>query len=99
MKGLEGISVRQDRTVRDSCGSVVQFLYGEDGLDVTKASYLKFDPSRRDDQTKYLIENHLVHFMNTLHANLNFSRLLTVLYLSMFLMRLYFIIILFNIKQ
>ena len=71
MKGLEGISVRQDKTVRDSCGSVMQFLYGEDGLDVTKASYLKFDPSRRDDQTKWLIENHLVRF----HANLKFSRL------------------------
>jgi len=58
MKGLEGLTVKYDNTVRDSDGSVIQFLYGEDGLDVTKASYLKYDQSDKN-QTKYLIENHL----------------------------------------
>ena len=29
-----------DQTVRDSDGSVLQFLYGEDGLDVCKSQYL-----------------------------------------------------------
>ena len=61
MKGLEGLTVKYDNTVRDSDGSVIQFLYGEDGLDVTKASYLKYDQSDKN-QTKYLIENHLVIF-------------------------------------
>ncbi|ODA83687.1 hypothetical protein RJ55_02202 [Drechmeria coniospora] len=41
IKGLEGVSVAYDTTVRDADGSIIQFLYGEDGLDVTKQSYLK----------------------------------------------------------
>jgi DNA-directed RNA polymerase I subunit RPA1 len=41
VKHLEGISVHYDNTVRNSDGTVVQFLYGEDGLDVTKSKYLE----------------------------------------------------------
>ena len=37
--GMEGVMVNYDGTVRDSDGSVMQFLYGEDGVDVAKASY------------------------------------------------------------
>ena len=44
IKHLEGIRVHYDHTVRDSDGSVVQFLYGEDGLDVTKQAHL--DPKQ-----------------------------------------------------
>jgi DNA-directed RNA polymerase I subunit RPA1 len=33
--------VAYDHTVRDSDGSVVQFLYEEDGLDVTRISHLR----------------------------------------------------------
>lgn len=33
--------VQYDLTVRDSDGSVVQFLYGEDGLDVPKTQFLQ----------------------------------------------------------
>ncbi|KAJ3341934.1 hypothetical protein HDU93_003755 [Gonapodya sp. JEL0774] len=40
IKHLEGLRVHYDSTVRDSDGSVVQFLYGEDGLDVMKGKYL-----------------------------------------------------------
>ena len=40
IKGLEGISVNYDNSVRDADGTVVQFLYGEDGLDVSKQQYL-----------------------------------------------------------
>ncbi|KAG6222855.1 hypothetical protein E4U34_001214 [Claviceps purpurea] len=40
IKGLEGLRVTYDTTVRDADGSIVQFLYGEDGLDVTKQKYL-----------------------------------------------------------
>ena len=40
MKHLEELKVNYDMTVRDSSGSVVQFLYGEDGLDPTCASVL-----------------------------------------------------------
>lgn len=40
IKHLEGLVVNYDLTVRDSDGSVVQFMYGEDGLDVTKSQLL-----------------------------------------------------------
>ncbi|GFQ79552.1 DNA-directed RNA polymerase I subunit RPA1, partial [Trichonephila clavata] len=41
IKHLEGISVRYDLTVRDSDGTVIQFLYGEDGMDPLKTQLLK----------------------------------------------------------
>ncbi|ODM89496.1 DNA-directed RNA polymerase I subunit RPA1 [Orchesella cincta] len=41
VKLLEGVVVQYDGTVRDSDGSVIQFMYGEDGLDVGKSQYLK----------------------------------------------------------
>ena len=40
VKGMEGLRVEYDSSVRDSDGSMVQFLYGEDGLDTTKVRYL-----------------------------------------------------------
>ncbi|TPX35899.1 DNA-directed RNA polymerase [Synchytrium microbalum] len=44
IKHLEGATVAYDHTVRDADGSVLQFLYGEDALDVMKQKALtKFD--------------------------------------------------------
>lgn len=44
IKHLEGIRVHYDNTVRGSDSSVYQFLYGGDGLDVTKQMHLtQFD--------------------------------------------------------
>lgn len=44
VKNLESLRVHYDLTVRDCDGSIVQFYYGEDGMDVTKTSCLtKFD--------------------------------------------------------
>ncbi|KAI8137047.1 hypothetical protein BJV82DRAFT_675210 [Fennellomyces sp. T-0311] len=40
IKHLEGLRVHYDHTVRDSDGSILQFHYGEDSLDVIKAKYL-----------------------------------------------------------
>ena len=40
VKHLEELKICYDFTVRNSNGNVIQFLYGEDGLDPTKASYL-----------------------------------------------------------
>lgn len=40
MKHLEELKLCYDYTVRNAEGGVVQFLYGEDGLDPIKASYL-----------------------------------------------------------
>lgn len=40
IKHLEGLNVHYDMTVRDSDSSVVQFMYGEDGMDVSKSQFL-----------------------------------------------------------
>jgi DNA-directed RNA polymerase I subunit RPA1 len=40
IKLLEGLTIKYDNTVRDVDGSVVQFQYGEDGIDPVKAGYL-----------------------------------------------------------
>ncbi|KAL9044642.1 MAG: hypothetical protein Q9214_002234, partial [Letrouitia sp. 1 TL-2023] len=51
IKGMEAMITAYDGSVRDSDGSVVQFLYGEDGLDVIKQSHLT--------NFKFLAENYL----------------------------------------
>ncbi|XP_073968760.1 RNA polymerase I subunit RpI1 isoform X2 [Rhodnius prolixus] len=56
VKHLEGLTVNYDMTVRDSDGSVVQFLYGEDGMEVTKSQFLN------EKQLPFLAEN-----INSLH--------------------------------
>jgi DNA-directed RNA polymerase beta' subunit len=35
MKAMEDVGVRYDGTVRNSCGDVLQFVYGEDGMDAS----------------------------------------------------------------
>jgi DNA-directed RNA polymerase I subunit RPA1 len=52
IKGMEGLKAEYDSSVRESSdGSIVQFLYGEDGLDITKQVHLhNFD---------LLAENHV----------------------------------------
>lgn len=42
IKGMEGLKAEYDTSVREtSDGSVIQFLYGEDGLDITKQKHLQ----------------------------------------------------------
>lgn len=66
IKHLEGLTVQYDQTVRDSCGSVIQFLYGEDGLDICKSQMLK------DGAFKSLIENYqIISPSNEEQARLN----------------------------
>ncbi|KAL7976983.1 hypothetical protein Chor_008932 [Crotalus horridus] len=54
IKHLEGLIVHYDMTVRDSDGSVVQFLYGEDGLDIPKTQFLQ------PKQFPFIADNHKV---------------------------------------
>ncbi|KAL8775598.1 MAG: hypothetical protein Q9209_000094 [Squamulea sp. 1 TL-2023] len=51
IKGMEGLKTQYDSSIRDVDGSMVQFLYGEDGLDVTKQKHLT--------DFKFLAENYL----------------------------------------
>lgn len=41
IKNLESLKVCYDCTVRDADGSIIQFYYGEDGVDVHRTSFLK----------------------------------------------------------
>ena len=40
VKNLECLKVCYDHTVRDADGSIVQFCYGEDGVDVHKTNFI-----------------------------------------------------------
>ncbi|KAG5680123.1 hypothetical protein PVAND_009648 [Polypedilum vanderplanki] len=51
IKHLEGLTVAYDGTVRDSDQSVVQFMYGEDGMDILKSQFLT------SKQLPFLVEN------------------------------------------
>uniref|UniRef100_A0A0E0Q036 DNA-directed RNA polymerase subunit n=1 Tax=Oryza rufipogon TaxID=4529 RepID=A0A0E0Q036_ORYRU len=50
IKSLESLKVSYDHTVRDVDGSIIQFCYGEDGVDVLKTSFL-------DDKFRELSDN------------------------------------------
>jgi len=53
IKHLEELKVQYDMTVRDSAGNIVQFLYGEDGLDPVSASLLRGEAN----QMRFLARN------------------------------------------
>lgn len=50
IKQLEGVKSEYDNTVRDSDGTIIQFLYGGDNIDTTKESYL--------EQFKFCLDNY-----------------------------------------
>lgn len=51
IKHLEGLVVNYDSTVRDSDGSLIQFYYGEDGLDISGSRFMK------KEQMPFLVDN------------------------------------------
>lgn len=51
IKQLESLVVSYDMTVRDNDGSIVQFLYGDDGVDVMETKFL--------DKFKFLERNYM----------------------------------------
>lgn len=71
VKGMEDCKINYDYTVRNASGSIIQFLYGEDGMDATKIEsqlipYIEMDYSelRKNylftemDDFKYILLNH-----------------------------------------
>ncbi|OXB78798.1 UNVERIFIED_CONTAM: hypothetical protein H355_011816 [Colinus virginianus] len=68
IKHLEGLVVQYDLTVRDSDGSVVQFLYGEDGLDIPKTQFLQ------PEQFPFIADNYEV-IEKTNHLNEALARM------------------------
>jgi DNA-directed RNA polymerase I subunit RPA1 len=66
VKHLEELKIQYDLTVRDSGNNVVQFLYGEDGLDPISASLLKGDAN----SMKFLARNNqALVFKHNLHQD------------------------------
>ncbi|GAB7347551.1 hypothetical protein MBLNU459_g4442t1 [Dothideomycetes sp. NU459] len=68
IKGMEGLKAEYDTSVRDADGSIVQFLYGEDGLDVAKAKY--------QTDFKFAAENYLSLF-NSLGIRDEYSKIMS----------------------
>ena len=67
IKGLEGLRTEYDNSVREtSNGTVVQFLYGEDGLDVTKQTHLQEFSFLALNQTSVLNSTHIFPHSGTL---------------------------------
>lgn len=61
IKHLEGLNVNYDMTVRDSDNSVIQFNYGEDGMDISKSQFLKWKQLRfLDDNCKAIVNPELL---------------------------------------
>ncbi|KAF3924577.1 hypothetical protein ABW20_dc0109485 [Dactylellina cionopaga] len=54
IKGMEGIRTHYDSSVRDSDGSLVQFLYGEDGVDIGKQAHLSDFTFHARNQETYI---------------------------------------------
>ena len=53
IKHMEELRVHYDYTVRGADGTILQFLYGEDALDVMKIAYM-----RNEDNLKFLASNY-----------------------------------------
>ncbi|KKK14769.1 hypothetical protein P175DRAFT_0522137 [Aspergillus ochraceoroseus IBT 24754] len=67
IKGMEGLRAEYDTSVREtSDGSMVQFLYGEDGLDITKQVHL--------ENFEFLAANH-VSIMSQVNLKTDFHNL------------------------
>ncbi|CAG8507263.1 425_t:CDS:2 [Diversispora eburnea] len=59
VKALEDVMVKYDGTVRNSLGDIVQFCYGEDGMDACFVEPQNFDSLQMTDEdfdNKYMIE-------------------------------------------
>ncbi|CAM8982454.1 unnamed protein product [Rhodiola kirilowii] len=51
IKNLEGLKVCYDHTVRDADSSIIQFQYGEDGVNVHRTSFLlKFEELKKNQK-------------------------------------------------
>lgn len=69
IKAMEDLKIATDYTVRNECGQIVQFLYGEDG----------FDPVHIERQTIPTLSKTLIQLQDEyiLHANFPWETLLT----------------------
>ena len=65
VKAMESVMARYDTTLRNSRGCVMQFLYGEDGMDAQRIERQKFDTytmRERDFRETYLMDTSADNF-------------------------------------
>src|SRR5258708_30388435 len=67
VKHLEGIRVHYDHTVQGSDSSIYQFLYGGDGLDVTKQKNLL--DSEKQKNLKFFATQNQQHLVDSVNYN------------------------------
>lgn len=60
VKAMEDMLIRYDGTVRNECGEVVQFVYGEDGMDATYIEKHEFEIMTMDDHK--VCESYILSF-------------------------------------
>ena len=53
IKAMEDLSVKHDGTVRNASDGIIQFIYGEDGMDSTKIESQYLEPVRLSNQQLY----------------------------------------------
>ncbi|XP_038906281.1 DNA-directed RNA polymerase I subunit 1 [Benincasa hispida] len=75
IKNLESLKICYDHTVRDADGSVIQFQYGEDGVDVHKTAFItKFEALAANQDMLYQKSHHQLGkynlFINELPSSL-----------------------------
>lgn len=69
VKGLEGLRTEYDHSVREtSDGALVQFLYGEDGLDITKQKHLTEFSFLAQNRLSVMASTNIVADMSTLRS-------------------------------
>lgn len=88
VKALEDVMIKYDGTVRNSLGDVIQFAYGEDGLDgvAVETQYIDTIPMTHDDfRRRYRVDvmdpilsikPHLLEAGNQIAGNMEIQRLL-----------------------
>jgi DNA-directed RNA polymerase II subunit RPB1 len=50
VKAMEDVMIKYDATVRNSLGDIIQFAYGEDGMDGVYIEKQKLDSVKMDDE-------------------------------------------------
>ena len=69
VKGMEDVRVHYDATVRNSLGEIIQFVYGEDGMDGCYIEKQKIDSYFMDDQQlrdKFYLDVRDTHLLSDL---------------------------------
>ncbi|KAL5713952.1 DNA-directed RNA polymerase [Ranunculus cassubicifolius] len=58
VKAMEDVMVKYDGTVRNSLGDVIQFLYGEDGMDAVWNESQKYEIGNENWNPSYMLSEH-----------------------------------------